>query len=87
MREDTSGSNRFRALEDVVRRAEALRWARARIAAAQLDLERAIRRAHGAGAGTDELSGAAAMRRRDVRQIVERRGLDRVSASPGGSGE
>jgi hypothetical protein len=82
MQEGTGTSSRFRDLEDVVRQVEALRWARARIAAAQLDLERAIRRAHGAGAGTDELAAAAAMRRRDVRRIVEGDANDRIPAAP-----
>jgi regulator of protease activity HflC (stomatin/prohibitin superfamily) len=76
MREETSTPGRFRDLEDVIRRAEALRWARARIVAAQLDLEDAIRRAHGAGAATEELAEASTMRRRHVRRIVERRSLD-----------
>jgi hypothetical protein len=80
MREDGRTPGRFRGLEDVVRRAEALRWARAHITAAQLDLERAIRRAHGAGADTDELAAAASLRRRHVRRIVERSAPDRALA-------
>jgi hypothetical protein len=74
--------DRFRALEEVTRRAESLRWARAGVSAAEGQLETAIRRARRAGASTDELAAAASVGPRRVKEIVE---TDRLHESRAGT--